>query len=146
ELETPVINSPNDGEITSDKDVTVEGTASPTTEVKLLNSGEDVGAVDVDDDGEFSIPIELNEGANELVAVNVMDDEEVDQCEPVNITVDTKAPILTIHKSADGQKTNRETVTIEDTVQDDHFDYVEGNSQSANVSHGHYPKRNLLDN
>lgn len=146
ELETPVINSPNDGDITSDKDVTVEGTASPTTEVKLLNSGEDVGVVDVDDDGEFSIPIELNEGANELVAVNVMDDEEVDESEPVNITLDTTAPELTIDKPADGEKTNRETVTVEGTVQDDHLDYVEVNGQSANVSDGHYSKRILLDN
>lgn len=146
ELETPVINSPNDGDITSDEEVTVEGNASPTTEVKLLNNGEDAGAVDVDDEGEFSIPTELNEGENELVAVNVMDDEEVDESDPVNITLDTTAPELTIDKPTDGDKTNRETVTVEGTAQDDNLDYVEVNGQTANVSDDHYSKRILLDN
>src|SRR5699024_216222 len=127
-------------------EMTVEGDASPTTQVKIQNNGEDLGTVDVTDEGEFSLPIELDEGENELVAVSIMDGTEANESDPVTITLDTIAPELTIDSPSDGEKMNRETVTVEGTVADDNLDYVEVNGQVANVSDGEYSKRILLDN
>ncbi|HLQ71818.1 MAG TPA: carboxypeptidase regulatory-like domain-containing protein, partial [Bacillota bacterium] len=146
EVEKPVIEAPADGDITSEEEVTVEGIASPTTQVKLLNNGEEAGTVDVTDEGDFSLSVELDEGDNELTAVSVMDGEEVDESDPVTITLDTIAPELTIDTPADGEKTNRETVTVAGTVADENLDYVEVNGQAADVSDGEYSKRIMLDN
>src|SRR5699024_1573950 len=56
EVDDPVITSPEEGTITNASEVTVEGTATPETSVKLMNNGEEVGAADIGDNGEFAIP------------------------------------------------------------------------------------------
>lgn len=145
EVESPVITSPSDGLITNESEISVEGTASPTTSVKLLNNGEEVSTVEVEDDGSFAIPTELTEGDNEFVAVTILDGEEVMESEPVAVTLDTEAPELTIDNPKDGDKTNRETVTVEGTVADANLDFVEVNGQRAEVTDGSYAKRILLD-
>jgi len=145
EVDSPVITSPSDGLITNETEVSVEGTASPTTSVKLLNNGEEVSTVEVDNDGSFAIPAELTEGDNEFVAVTILDGEEVMESEPVAVILDTEAPELTIDNPEDGDKTNRETVTVEGTVADENLDFVEVNGERADVTDGSYAKRILLD-
>src|SRR5699024_12260492 len=62
------------------------------------------------------------------------------------VTLDTEAPDLSIDSHKDGDKTNRETATIEGSVDDDHLDSVEVNGQEAEVADdGSYSKRILLD-
>ncbi|HLR04080.1 MAG TPA: S8 family serine peptidase [Virgibacillus sp.] len=146
EVEEPVIESPEDGDITNEEEVTVEGTASPTTSIELQNNGEEVDTVEVDDDGNFSVPATLEEGANELVAVSQVDGDNAGESEAVEVTLDTESPELTIDSPADGDKTNRETVTVEGTVADDNLDTVTVNGEEADVSDGDYSKRILLDN
>ena len=145
EVDAPVITSPAEDLITNESEITVEGTASPTTSVKLLNNGEEVSTVEVDNDGSFAIPSEMTEGANEFVAVTMLNGTEVMQSEPVTVTLDTEAPELTIDNPKDGDKSNRETVTVEGTVADANLDYVEVNGQRATVTDGNYSKRILLD-
>lgn len=147
EVDEPVITSPEEGFITNEPEVTVEGDATPDTSVKLQHNGEDVdAAVDIDDDGEFAIPVELTEGVNELTAMTLVDGEEAKESEPVTVTLDTEAPDLSIDSHNDGDKTNRETATIEGSVYDDHLDSVEVNGQEAEVADdGSYSKRILLD-
>src|SRR5699024_2652549 len=131
EVETPVITSPADGQVTNDPDVTIEGTASPETTVELLSDGEEVDSVEVGDDGE-----------NEFIAVSKVDGSKTGESDPVVITLDTEAPELTISNPVDGDKTNRETVTVEGNVQDEHLEYVEVNGQEADVDEdGAFSKR-----
>src|SRR5699024_6966363 len=147
EVEAPVISSPTEDFITNESDVTIEGTASPTTTIELQSNGEAVDSVEVGDDGEFSFDRELVEGENEFVAVSKLDGATTGESDPVVVTLDTEAPELTIDNPVDGDKSNRETVTVEGTVQDDHLDYVEVNGQKADVNDdGQYYKRILLDN
>src|SRR5699024_9686346 len=147
EVEAPVISSPTEDFITNESDVTIEGTASPTTTIELQSNGEAVDSVEVGDDGEFSFDRELVEGENEFVAVSKLDGATTGESDPVVVTLDTEAPELTIDNPVDGDKSNRETVTVEGTVQDDHLDYVEVNGQKADVNDdGQYSKRILLDN
>src|SRR5699024_2399805 len=147
EVEAPVISSPTEDFITNESDVTIEGTASPTTTIELQSNGEAVDSVEVGDDGEFSFDRELVEGENEFVAVSKLDGATTGESDPVVVTLDTEATELTIDNPVDGDKSNRETVTVEGTVQDDHLDYVEVNGQKADVNDdGQYSKRILLDN
>src|SRR5699024_3302476 len=73
EVETPVITSPADGQVTNEPNVAIEGTASPETTVELLSDGEEVDSVEVGDDGEFTFDRELDEGENEFIAVSKVD-------------------------------------------------------------------------
>lgn len=146
EVEAPVITSPAENELTSEPSLTVEGTASPTTTVQLLNNGEEVGTAEVGDDGNFAIPTELTEGENVFTAVSLLDGSETGESAPVTVTLDTQAPELTIDSPQDGDKTNRETVTVEGTVSDANLDFVEVNGRQATVTDGSYSKRILLDN
>src|SRR5699024_4181702 len=85
------------------------------------------------------------EGVNELTAMTLVDGEEAKESEPVTVTLDTEAPDLSIDSHNDGDKTNRETATIEGSVYDDHLDSVEVNGQEAEVADdGSYSKRMLL--
>src|SRR5699024_2127326 len=147
EVETPVITSPADGQVTNEPNVTIEGTASPETTVELLSDGEEVDSVEVGDDGEFAFDRELDEGENEFIAVSKVDGSKTGESDPVVITLDTEAPELTVSNPVDGDKTNRETVTVEGNVQDEHLEYVEVNGQEADVDEdGAFSKRILLDN
>lgn len=145
EVDAPVINSIEDGYITKEKAITIEGTGSPGTKVKLLNGGEDVGMVNVGEEGSFNISTELTEGENELSAVSMVDGEETKESNPVTVYLDTQAPELTVESPQDGDKTNRETVTVEGTVADEHLEFVKVNDRQAEVKDGEYSKRIILD-
>src|SRR5699024_10369433 len=147
EVETPVISSPAEDFITNESDITIEGTASPTTTIELLSDGEAVDSVEVGDDGEFSFDQELSEGENEFVAVSKIDGAKTGESDPDMVTLDTEAPEVTIDNTVDVVKSNRETVTVEGNVQDENYDDVEVNGQKANVNdEGDFSKRILLDN
>lgn len=146
EVAAPVITSPTEDAITNESDITVEGTASPTTTIQLMNNGEEVGTADVGDDGKFTVPTELTEGENVLSAVSMLDGASTGESDPVTVTLDTQAPKITIDNPEDGDKTNRETVTVEGTVSDANLDFVEVNGRQATVTDGNYSKRILLDN
>nr|WP_281271826.1 S8 family serine peptidase [Oceanobacillus chungangensis] len=145
-VEDPVITSPAEDFITNEAALTVEGKASATTTLQLLNNGEEIGTSEVGDDGVFSLPIELTEGTNELQAVTLMNGVTVGESETVTVTLDTKKPELTIDSPKKGDKLNRETVTVEGTVSDANLNWVKVNGQKATVTDGKYSKRIILEN
>jgi bacillopeptidase F len=145
EVNAPVITSPTDDLATNDPAITIEGTASPTTTIQLKNNGEEAGSVVVGDDGKFAIPTELTEGTNEFKAVSKLDGRVTGESAPVSVILDTVKPNLTIDSPKDGDKTNRETVTVEGSVEDANLDWVKVNGQNAAVVNGKYSKRILLD-
>ena len=145
EVNTPVITSPTDGLATNDSAITIEGSASPTTTIQLKNNAEEVESVVVQEDGTFAIPTELTEGSNEFTAVSILDGRVTGESDPVTVILDTMNPELTIDSPIDGDKTNRETVTVQGTVEDANLDAVTVNGQDAPVVNGSYSKRILLD-
>lgn len=146
EVEEPVITSPTEDLITNDEDITVEGEASPTTTIQLLNNDEEIDRAEVGEEGEFTFSTTLNEGENELTAVSLLNGAATGQSEAVSVILDTIAPELTIDSPTDGEKSNRETFTVEGTVHDENLDYVEVNGQKADLEGDDYSKRILLDN
>ena len=146
EVNAPVITSPTTDTTTNEKNLTVEGNASPTTTIQLDNNGEEVESMVVGADGKFAIPTELSEGLNEFTVTSTLDGREVGESTPVTVTLDTMKPELTITNPVNGDKTNRETVTVEGTITDANIDWVKVNGQNATVVNGKYSKRVLLDN
>lgn len=145
EVHAPIITSPAADFTTGEPNITVEGTASPTTTVELTNNDEVVGTAVVGDDGQFAIDTELVEGVNKLIAVSTLDGKVTGESAPVSVTFDNVLPELTIDSPQNGDKTNRETVTVEGTVSDDHLDWVKVNGQNAEIVDGKYSKRIMLD-
>ena len=145
EVDTPVITSPEDGAVTNEANVTVEGTASPETTVEVLQDGEEAGSAEVGEDGTFAVSTELTEGENEFTAVTYVNGEMADESEPITVTLDTEAPDLTVTSPEDGENTTRETATVEGTVSDDHLETVTVNGQETAVSDGEFSQRILLN-
>lgn len=147
EVETPEIATPEDGLVTNEEEMTVEGTATPETDVKVENNDKEVDVVEVDEDGAFEVDASLDEGENELSVVTLVDSEETKASDLVTVTLDTDAPDLTIDSPDDGEKSNRETVTVEGKAKDDHLETVTVNGEEASVDDdGAFSKRILLDN
>lgn len=142
---SPVITSPKDGAHTHQSTVTVEGKASPTTQVRIFNNGEELAATPARDDGTFSVDVTLQNGENILTATSSTDRGSTDPSEPVKIILDQAKPELTINKPADGLKTNQQAVTVEGKATDDYLASVTVNGQEATVAEdGFYSLRILL--
>ncbi|WP_438799717.1 S8 family serine peptidase [Alkalicoccobacillus porphyridii] len=147
ELGAPTITSPEDGSFSNEETITVEGTSSPTTDIRILNNGDEAGTTSTNEDGIFTADIDLSDGANELTAVAVTESGESDESEPVTVILDQTSPELTIDEPADGSKTNRETVTVKGTASDEYLDKVTIDGQDADVQEdGTFSKRVMLDN
>src|SRR5699024_9209075 len=70
EVDQPIITSPQDGDMTKEDEVVVKGTATPNTEIKLVNNKEEIEQVNVNDNGEFNTTLALGQGENQLKAVS----------------------------------------------------------------------------
>ncbi|WP_339262063.1 S8 family serine peptidase [Solibacillus sp. FSL W7-1472] len=146
EVVGPVITSPVTNSITNEPETTITGTASPTTTIELKQNGEVVRSSVVGDDGKFEIKANLVEGVNEFSVLSKLDGRVTGESTPILVTLDTIAPELTIDKPANGEKVNRETVTVEGLITDENIDTVTVNGLNATISDGKYSKRVILDN
>ena len=145
EVTGPIITTPVPDTVTKEAQITVEGTASPTTTIELKQNNELAATVVVGADGKFSIPAKLTEGTNEFIAVSILDGKTTGESAPVSVILDTVKPELTIDKPLDEEKTNRETVIVEGTITDANLDKVRVNGQDTAVVNGKYSKRILLN-
>lgn len=146
EVSAPVITSPAQDLITNEKNEVIEGVATPTTTIQLMNNGKEAGSTLVGDDGKFAIPTELVEGANEIIVVSMLGDKVTGESTSVTITLDTINPELTIDNPKNGDEMNYETVTVEGTVSDVNLKSVHVDGLEAAIVEGKYSKRILLDN
>src|SRR5690625_5088130 len=145
EVDQPMITSPTDGEITNEQDVVVEGTATPNTTIQLLNNDEKIKETNVNDEGQFTAEVSLDQGENNLIAVSLVDGVYSGESEPVTITLANQAPELTIDTPKNDEKLRSDVVTVEGKVEADHLDYVEVNGIKAEVNGNSYSKRIILD-
>lgn len=144
-VENSVITTPEDGYITNESTITVEGTATPTTTVELYNNEELVGTTDIDESGAFALDVDLIEGENTLNTKTYVDGELAKIDEEITVILDTQAPELEITNPKDGDQFNRETINVEGTVHDENFDYLEINGKEVAVEDGSFSERIMLD-
>src|SRR5699024_7955893 len=72
DVDDPVNTSPESGEIIDENEITITGTASPSTEVEVLNNGQLTGeTAEANESGEFTVKTELSEGENNVKVVSL---------------------------------------------------------------------------
>ncbi|WP_435534480.1 S8 family serine peptidase [Bacillus amyloliquefaciens] len=146
EASVPDITSPEDRSFTNKKSITVKGTASPKTAVRLTNNGKTAAETKADADGNFQAGVILTKDANRLTAASVTDSGSTDESRPVTVILDEDKPVVTIDSPANGDKTNKEAVTVKGKVHDAHLKWVKVNGKKAEVNNGSYQARTLLEN
>ncbi|MED3554018.1 S8 family serine peptidase [Cytobacillus praedii] len=145
EVTAPVITSPKDGDYTKEGTVKVEGTTSPAATVKIFNNDEEIATTEATASGTFSAEVSLTEGENILTAKVTTDLGSTDASNPVKIIFDQTSPELEIISPEDKSQTNKETVTVEGTVSDEHLESVKVNGQDAKITDGKFSLRILLN-
>ncbi|WP_205758563.1 S8 family serine peptidase [Lysinibacillus sp. SGAir0095] len=146
EVDAPVITAPTESFITNEAELTVTGTASPTTTIELLQNGESAGSANVSENGQFEIPVSLVEGNNELKVTSTLDGRKTGESSPVTVVLDSANPTITISAPANGEKIKRESVTVTGTVEDANLEFVKVNGQKATITNGKFSQRILLEN
>ncbi|MFG6150604.1 S8 family serine peptidase [Halobacillus sp. B23F22_1] len=146
EAEAPVIESPADGAFTNEENITVEGSSSPSATIEIYNGEEEAATVEATEEGKFTADLELNEGTNELTAVTVTENGNTDPSVPVIVTLDQTEPQLSVTSPENGDKINREVITVEGTVNEENLDQVTVNGEEANVEEdGAFTNRLIID-
>ncbi|WP_412675034.1 hypothetical protein [Bacillus amyloliquefaciens] len=142
----PDITSPDDRSFTNKKTITVKGTASPGTAVRLTNNGKTAAETKAGADGNFQADVTLRKDANRLTAASVTDRGSTDESRPVTVILDQDKPDVTIDSPANGDKTNKEAVTVKGKAYDAHLKEVKVNGKKAEVNNGSYQARIHLEN
>lgn len=145
EATAPVITAPSDESYVAEEAVSVKGTASPDTNVIIVNNGDEVAQTTALEDGSFAADIQLQEGKNKLAAYVKTDSGSTELSDEIEVIFDQNPPELTINKPIDGAETKDMAITIEGTVQDDYLQEVLVDGTAAEVSDdGKFTSRVLL--
>lgn len=145
EIDAPLITSPENNSFTNEETVTVTGTTVPNVDIAIFNNDEEVAVVTSDEEGAFRAEISLEYGENSLLARVKSDRGYSAPSESILVTYDGEAPEVTITAPKNGQKYNREVITVTGTVVDDYLDSVTVNGTKANVTGNEYSARIILD-
>lgn len=62
ELSAPTITSPEDGTITNEEVISIEGTSSVASDISIFNDGEEASTTTSDESGVFTTEVTLTEG------------------------------------------------------------------------------------
>lgn len=146
EADVPEITSPKTGVITNKDELEIEGKASPGLDVAIYQNDEEIAKVKADQSGAFKEKLTVSSGEHVFTAATVTDKGATKRSKPVKVIIDQTAPVLTIDTPKKGEKTNKESLTVEGKVTDDHLDQVTVNGKKATIKGGKYSARILLEN
>ena len=142
----PVITLPTADTVTNQKDLSVEGTATPNSTIQLFNNDKEVATAEVDENGAFTVPINLTEGKNKLAITSTLNGTIIGKSDSVIVTLDTITPELSIDNPQDGDIVEQLTINVEGTVSDENLKHVKVNGQEAIVTDTSYTKEITLKN
>ncbi|WP_028986261.1 S8 family serine peptidase [Thermicanus aegyptius] len=147
EVTVPIITSPEDHSYTHQPEITVTGATAKGEGISVqLFNGEELAGTAPATEGVFTLPITLHEGENRLTAVAVVNGKNTDPSQPVVVTLDREAPLLTVSTPADGTVTDKEVVYVTGQSSDDHLEGVYVNGTKANLrTNGTFTVRILVD-
>ncbi len=134
EVGAPIITSPADNTYTNETSMTVVGTSSANGATINLHNGDGIVGNGTVENGQFSVPITLNDGMNLLSAEAVVNGKTTDRSLTVNVTLDQVAPNLDVTSPTDGVSINKEVVDIIGTTTDEHFSTLLINDQNVIVN------------
>ncbi len=140
----PAITSPEDGTVTNQPEIVVQGLTSPNVEVRLYEGEEEVGRTTADAGGIFEIPVTLTKEVSVFTAKAFVEDRWTDPSAPVTVYLDQVAPVLTVTAPEDSFITNRDAVVVEGSVSDSYFAALTVNGEAVEVIDGTFRTRVLL--
>ncbi|MCY7538272.1 peptidase S8, partial [Bacillus pumilus] len=146
EADVPEITSPKTGVITNKDELEIEGKASSGLDVAIYQNDEEIAKVKTDQSGAFKEKLTVSSREHVFTAATVTDKGATKRSKPVKVIIDQTAPVLTIDTPKKGEKTNKESLTVEGKVTDDHLDQVTVNGKKATIKGGKYSARILLEN
>ncbi|MGK9489547.1 S8 family serine peptidase [Bacillus sp. TV3D] len=146
EADVPEIISPKAGTISNKGELEIEGKASPGLDVAIYQNDEEIAKVKADQSGAFKEKVTVSSGEHVFTAATVTDKGATKRSKPVKVIIDQTAPALTIDTPKKGGKSNKESLTVEGKVTDDHLDQVTVNGKKATVKDGKYSAKILLEN
>lgn len=146
EADVPEIISPKAGTISNKGELEIEGKASPGLDVAIYQNDEEITKVKAGQSGAFKEKVTVSSGEHVFTAATVTDKGATKRSKPVKVIIDQTAPALTIDTPKKGGKSNKESLTVEGKVTDDHLDQVTVNGKKATVKDGKYSARILLEN
>ncbi|MBU8694991.1 S8 family peptidase [Bacillus pumilus] len=146
EADVPEITSPKAGIITNKGELEIEGKTSPGLDVAIYQNDEEIAKVKADQSGAFKEKVTVSSGEHVFTAATVTDKGATKRSTPVKVIIDQTAPALTIDTPKKGEKTNKESLTVEGKATDDHLDQVTVNGKKATIKDGTYSARILLEN
>ncbi|MGP0584165.1 S8 family serine peptidase [Paenibacillus timonensis] len=135
-VNAPAITSPMDGAYTNQSTLTVTGTSpANNADVKVYNGTELAGEATVEN-GQFSLPIELHDGANALSAEVIVNGKTTDRSQTVTVTLDTAAPQLDVVSPVDSFRTNSEVLNVTGSALDEFLSKLTVNGQEVPLEGG----------
>ncbi len=146
EADVPEITSPKAGTITNKDELEIEGKASPGLDVAIYQNDKEIAKVKADQSGAFKEKVTVSSGEHVFTAATVTDKGATKKSKSVKVIIDQTAPVLTIDTPKKGEKSNKESLTVEGKVTDDHLDQVTVNGKKAAIKDGKYSARILLEN
>ncbi|PAD76617.1 S8 family serine peptidase [Paenibacillus campinasensis] len=146
-VNAPVITSPEANAYTNQSVIAVTGTSPATgAEIQIYNDDEPAGSTTVDENGQFTLDVELYPGANTLTAEIVVNGRATDRSLPVVVTLDQTPPELSILSPENGSQINAEVVRIIGSALDDFLDTLFINGQPVQLDEsGAFNHRLLVD-
>ena len=91
-------------EATSESTLELQGFGEAGSQVVIVLNGNELDRIEVDDQGEFSYSLNLEEGENQLVIFGVDEAENESNSRQLVIALDTKAPSLAFESLENGQE------------------------------------------
>lgn len=146
EADVPEITSPKAGTVTNKDELEIEGKASPGLDVAIYQNDEEIAKVKADQSGVFKEKVTVSSGEHVFTAATVTDKGATKKSKSVKVIIDQTAPALTIDTPKKGEKSNKESLTVEGKVTDDHLDQVTVDGKKAAIKDGKYTARILLEN
>jgi bacillopeptidase F len=139
EVTAPTITTPADGLYTNQAALTVAGLAAKGTTVTLLMDGTQAASITSADNGTWSTPITLTEGAHELTATATVPGSgpgtgTTRPSAPVHVTLDTAAPALTVTSPAEGAPQSSRIIQVAGQAVDPHLRGVTINGTAVTVN------------
>ncbi|KIL35108.1 serine protease [Cohnella kolymensis] len=132
-VNAPVIASPAPNSFTNQTSITVTGSSPANGATVNIYNGTELAGSGTVAEGQFSIPVSLQPGQNQLTAEAVVNGKSTDRSEPVIVTLDQTVPELTVTAPADGFKTNVEMVYVEGSASDEHLGEITVNNEQVNL-------------
>ncbi len=145
-LDTPLITNLDEINFTNKDSITIEGEVTSDSIVNVYINGSKIDELETED-RKFTGEIELPADENSITVTATLDGKETEPSAPIMVIKDKEAPEVNISSPEEGEKTNKEVITVKGNVNDINLDKVLINGEKVEIAeNGDFSKKIILDN